>query len=95
MIISYRDAFGAATNLKIHFAQNLSAYDEFYPSRAFKGLFGLRSDTSKVVFILNKYLNIYCIIISLKDSFGAITRLKNSRHAKTKSFLVVLPKSSH
>ena len=81
--------------MKTRFALKQSHYNEFYPSRAFKGLFGLRSDTSKVFFILNEYFNVYCIIISLKDLFGAITRLKNSLLVKTMSVLVVLAKLSH
>ena len=55
--------------LKTHFALNLNAYDKFYLNRSFKGLFWLRSDSRKVVLILHEYLNIYCIIISLRDSF--------------------------
>ena len=55
--------------LKTHFALNLNAYNKFYVNRCFKELFRLRSDSRKVVSILNEYLNIYCIIISLRDSF--------------------------
>ena len=68
--------------LKTHFALNLSAYNKFYLNKAFNGLFWLQSDSSKVVLNLHEYLNIYCIIISLRDSFLAPTSLKNSLHAK-------------
>ena len=71
--------------LKTYFALNLSAYNKFYLTRAFKGLYWLRCDSSKVVLILNEYLNMYCIIINLRDSFGVQTNLKNSLRAKTKS----------
>ena len=55
--------------LKTHFALNLSAFNKFYPNRAFKGRFWLRSDSNKVVLMLHVCLNIYCIIISPRDSF--------------------------
>ena len=48
------DTFGDATNLKTHFALNLSAYNKVYLNRAFKGPFWLRSDSSKVVLSSNK-----------------------------------------
>ena len=73
-------------NLKAKFALNVSTYNKFYVNLAFKGLFWLQSDSSIVVLILNEYLNIYCIIISLIDSFGALTRIKKSLPTKTKSF---------
>ena len=72
--------------MKTRIALKQSHYNEFYPSRAFKGLFRLRNDTSKVFFILNEYFNVYYIIIGLKDLFGAITRHKNSLHEKTVIF---------
>ena len=72
--------------LKTHFAVNLSAYNKFYLNRAFKGLYWLRCDSSKVVLFLNTYLKIYCVIISLRDSFGAQKILKKSHHTKKKSF---------
>ena len=62
--------------LRKNFALNLSTYNKFYLNRAFKGLYSLRCDSSKVVLILNKYLNIYCVIICLRGSFGAQTNLK-------------------
>ena len=71
--------------LKTQFALNLNACNKFYLNRAFKGLSWLRSDSSKVVLILHVYLNTYCIIISLRDSFSAPTSHKNSLRAKTKS----------
>ena len=80
--------------LKTHFALNLSAYNKFYLNQAFKGLFWLRSDPRKVVLILNEYLNIYYVIIILRDSFIALTRLKKSVRTQTKSFWEVVPKSS-
>ena len=48
--------------LKTHFAQKQCRYNEFDPNRAFKGLFGLRSDSGKVVLIPNEYLKVkkYC-----------------------------------
>ena len=55
--------------LKTQFALNLSAYNKFYLNRAFKGLLSLRSDSNKVVLFLHEYLNINCIIISVRDSF--------------------------
>ena len=72
--------------LKTHFPLNLIAYNKFYLNRAFKGLYWLRCDSTKVVLILIEYLNIYCVIISLRDSFGAQTNLKKSFRVKTKSF---------
>ena len=80
--------------LKTHFALNLSAHNKFYLNRAFIGLFWLRSDSSKVVLILHEYWNIYCIIVSLTESFWAPTSLKKSLRKKTKSFCQVVPKSS-
>ena len=79
-------SFTASTNLKTHFALNLSAYNKFYVNQAFKGLHWLRCDSSKVVLILNEYLSIYYVIISLSDLFGAQTNLKKSLCSKTKSF---------
>ena len=64
-------------NLKTHFALNLSAYNKFYVNRASKGLCWLRWDPRKVVLILNEHLNKDYDIISLRDSFGAQTNLKN------------------
>ena len=55
--------------LKSHFVLKLSAYNKFYLNRAFKRPFWLRSDFSKVVLIIHGFLNRYCIIISLRDSF--------------------------
>ena len=51
--------------LKTHFALILSAYNKFYLNRAFKGLYWLGCDSSKAVLILNEYLNMYCVIVSL------------------------------
>ena len=84
--MSLRDSFGATTNLKNSFALNLKAYNMFYLNRAFMRLFWLRSDSNKVVFIVNKYLNIYCIIISLSDSFVPLKSVKKSLRAETKFF---------
>ena len=72
--------------LKTHFALNLSANNMFYLNRAFNGLFWLRCDSSKVVLTLNEYLNIYCVIIILKDLFGAETNFKKSLCAKLSPF---------
>ena len=72
--------------LKNDVALNLSAHNKFHVNRAFKGLFRLRCDSSKVVLFLNKYLNIYCVIISLRDSFGAQTNLKKSLRQKLSPF---------
>ena len=72
--------------LKTHFVLNLSAYSKFYVNPGFKGLYWLRCDSSKVVLILNEYLNIYFVIISFRDSFGALTNLKKSLRAKPMSF---------
>ena len=80
--------------LKTYFALNPSAYNKFYLNQAFKGLFWLRSDSTKVVLILHEYLNIYFIIISLRDSFWEPTSLQKSLREKTKSFWQVVPKSS-
>ena len=55
--------------LKTPFALNLNADNKFYLNGAFKGFLWLRSDSSKVVLSLHEYLNINCIIISLRDSF--------------------------
>ena len=71
--------------LKTHFALNLNAYNKFYVNRSFKELFSLRSESRKVVLILHEYLNIYCVIRSLRDSVGAQTNFKKSPRAKTKS----------
>ena len=86
MIISLRDSFGALKTLELHFALNLSAYNKFYLNRAFKGLYWLRCDSSKIVLTLNEYLNIYCVIISLRDSFRAQTNLKKSLRQKLSPF---------
>ena len=72
--------------LKTHFALNLSAYNKFNLNRAFKGLFWLQSDSSKVVLIQQEYLNVYCSIISLRDSFWAPTSLKKSLRVKLSPF---------
>ena len=72
--------------LKTHFALNLSAYNKLYVNRAFKGLSCLWCDSSNVVLMLNEYLKIYYVIISLRESFGAQTKLKKSIRVKTKSF---------
>ena len=72
--------------LKTPLAPKLSAENKFYLNRAFKGLFWLQSESSKVVLILHEYLNIYCIIISLMDSFRAPTSHRKSLRVKTKSF---------
>ena len=50
--------------LKMHFALNLSADNKFYLNRAFKGLYWLPCGSSKVVYILNEYLNMSCVIVS-------------------------------
>ena len=55
--------------LKTHLVLKLSAYTKFNLNRAFKRPFWLRSDFSKVVLIIHGFLNRYCIIISLIDSF--------------------------
>ena len=73
-------------SLKTHFPLNLIAYNKFYLNRAFKGLYWLRCDSTKVVLILIEYLNIYCVIISLRDSFGAQTNLKRSLRQKLSPF---------
>ena len=64
-------------------ADTLVADDHFSCS---EGFFWLRSDSSKVVLILNEYLNIYCIIITLRDSFRPQKSVKKSLRRKTKSF---------
>ena len=69
--------------LKTHFELNLSAYKKFYIIRASKWPFWLRSYSGKVVLILHEYLNIYYIIISLRNSFGAPRSSKNTFHVKT------------
>ena len=69
--------------IKSHFAQKLNPFNKLFLNRVFKGLFWLRSDTSKVILIPNEYLNIQYIIISLSDSFGAQTLLKTSLQTKT------------
>ena len=71
--------------LKTHFELNLSAYKKFYINRASKWPFWLQSYSGKVVLILHEYLNIYYIIISIKNSFRTPTSQKNSFRAKTKS----------
>ena len=71
--------------LKTHVALNLIAYNKFYVNRAFIELSWLRCDPSKVVLILNEYLNKDYDIISLRYLFGAQTNLKKSISAKTKS----------
>ena len=70
--------------IKTQFALNVSTYDKFYLNVAFKVLFWLRTKSSKFVLILNEYLNINCIIISLRDSFRSPKRVKNSLRAKSK-----------
>ena len=80
--------------IKIHFAQKLNPFSKLFLNRVFKGLFWIRSDTSKVILIPNEYLNIQYIIISLSDSFRAQTLLKNSLQTKTNLVYLVSPKSS-
>ena len=71
-------------SLKTHFALNLSAYNKFLLIGAFKGLFWLRNDKSKVVLILHEYTNINFITISLRDSFGGQPSFENSLRTKTR-----------
>ena len=72
--------------LKTHVALNLCAYNKFYLNRAFQGLYWFRCDSIKVVLFLNQYFNIYCVIISPRDAFGAQKNLKISLRKKIKSF---------
>ena len=72
--------------LKTHFVLNLSAFNKFYLSVAFSGLFWLRSDSCKVVLIINEYLNIYCTIISLRDALELKKTLKTHFAKKLSPF---------
>ena len=85
-MISLRDSFGGSKHLKISLRAKSSAYNKFYLNREFKGLYWLRCHSSKTILTLNEYLNIYCVIISLRDSFGGSKNLKKSLRTKPKSF---------
>ena len=86
MIISLRDSFGALKNLELHFALNLSACNKFYLNRAFKGLYWLPCDSSKVVYILNEYLPMYCVIVSLGTHLELKKTLKSHFAQKPSPF---------
>ena len=86
MIISLRDSFGALKTLELHFALNLSAYNKFYLNRAFKGLYWLPCDSSKVVYILNEYLPMYCVIVSLGTHLELKKTLKSHFAQKPSPF---------
>ena len=89
--MSLRDSFGAAKNHKTLFTLNVNTYNKFYLNLGVKVLFRLRSESSKVVLMPNEYLNIYCIIISLRDSLRPPKSVKKSLRAETKSFSQVVP----
>ena len=72
--------------LKTHFALNSVVITSFTQIEPLHNYFGSEVCLAKFFLIPNEYLKEKYIVISLRDSFGAITRLKKSIHAKIKSF---------
>ena len=72
--------------LETHFAFNLSADNKFYLDRAFKGLYYLPCDSSKVVYIINEYLNMYCVIVSLGNHLELEQTLKRHFALNTSAY---------
>ena len=67
-------------NLAKLFSLNISADNKFFLNRAFKGLYQLPCHSSKVVFILNEYLNKYFFILSLGTHLELKQTLKFASH---------------